>query len=154
MKIFSMILVIAIFVIANIFLIILMQDKIREYSNYKDVITSKDTEIAKGITKETAEKRAKTCIQNVSIIIISIICITIITIMTLYAVNIDFKTSNTDNLDINNKIERGYEVYLDYGYGRDKTKLDNYIYNSNDNLVFEIEINDNEKEIVLKLDNN
>mgnify|MGYP003290549471 CR=1 FL=1 len=82
-----------------------------------------------------------------------IIALAILIVMSLILMFLTFGDIYQNNLkieietDINNKISYGYEVYLDYGDGREKSKIENYSYNKLDNIT----INDETKEIILRL---
>ena len=151
MKIICIILTVAVFTMANTFLAMLALDETKKYKEYKEIINSNQTSISKGITLETAKSKLNICIKNISLNIFGVITITIITLATIYGVSLDFKAKETDKLSINNKISEGYEVYLDYGDGREQTKLNNYIYKTNDTVVFNVREDEENRKIILEL---
>lgn len=74
-----------------------------------------------------------------------------IIIMIVTAINLKYDRVIIDSnlkLEIDQKIEDGYKVYVKYNNKQDKTIIEDYVYNIGDN----IEVNDENREIYLEID--
>ena len=130
-----------------IVLVIMIKSKLVEYikidKHLKDK-TKKHTE--QDINYIKTEMR-----ECKDVIATSIGLIVLIILLFLISVNIKYDKiifNNNLQTEVNQKIENGYEVFIRYSDGRDSTKVENYTYNIGDN----IEVNDDNKEIYLKID--